>query len=239
MTTLQPVPTRKRVRFGVWRYSFVELLAALIALFAVTPFVEDLPRGDLIEGGIMTLVLISALLAVGGRRKVFGFALLLLVPTIIAKWTHHSFPHLFSPTAYLACGLFFIGFVVANILGFILRASQVDAEVLCAGVSVYLLIGLLWAMAYVLLGGLAPDAFSFANEPSGSRTMTGFNAFYFSFTTMSTVGFGDITPVSKVARTLAVLEAITGMFYVAVLISRLVAMYSLKRPESNDNSTQP
>jgi hypothetical protein len=69
--------------------------------------------------------------------------------------------------------------------------------------------------------------------------MTSFNAFYFRFTTMSTVGFGDITPVSKVARTLAVLEAITGMFYVAVLISRLVAMYSPTRPESNDNTTQP
>jgi hypothetical protein len=65
--------------------------------------------------------------------------------------------------------------------------------------------------------------------------MEGFNAFYFSFITLSTVGFGDITPVSKVARTLAAMEAITGLFYVAVLISRLVALYSTPNstPKSN------
>ncbi|HZJ16003.1 MAG TPA: hypothetical protein VFD27_13205 [Chthoniobacteraceae bacterium] len=144
MTAPEPQAS-KRVRFGVRRYSSVELLAALVLLFAVTPFVEDLPHGELIEAGIMTLVLISSLLAVGGQRKVLGLAVLLLLPTIVAKWTHHSFPHLLSPSAYLGFGLFFIGFVVANILHFILRASRVDAEVLCAGMSVYLLIGLLWA----------------------------------------------------------------------------------------------
>ena len=56
--------------------------------------------------------------------------------------------------------------------------------------------------------------------------MDGFNAFYFSFGTLTTVGFGDITPVSKVARTLAVMEAVTGTFYLAILISRLVGIYS-------------
>jgi hypothetical protein len=56
--------------------------------------------------------------------------------------------------------------------------------------------------------------------------MQGFNAFYFSFVTLSTVGYGDITPVSKVARMLAALEAMTGLLYVAVLIARLVSLYS-------------
>ena len=75
-------------------------------------------------------------------------------------------------------------------------------------------------------------------EPAGLRYSDGFNAFYFSFVTLSTVGFGDVAPVSKVARTLAVMEAITGMFYVAVLIARLVAMYSPARPEPTDSSAQ-
>jgi hypothetical protein len=56
--------------------------------------------------------------------------------------------------------------------------------------------------------------------------MGGFNAFYFSFSTLTTVGFGDITPMSKIARTLAVMEAVTGTLYLAILISRLVGMYS-------------
>jgi hypothetical protein len=60
--------------------------------------------------------------------------------------------------------------------------------------------------------------------------MQGFNAFYFSFVTLSTVGYGDITPVSKVARMLAALEAMTGLLYVAVLIARLVSLYSAPQP---------
>ena len=63
--------------------------------------------------------------------------------------------------------------------------------------------------------------------------MKGFNGLYFSFITLSTVGYGDITPVSKVARMLAAMEAITGLLYVAVLIARLVAIQAT--PKSNDS----
>ena len=60
--------------------------------------------------------------------------------------------------------------------------------------------------------------------------MKGFNALYFSFTTLSTVGFGDIVPVSGAARMLAIVEAVFGMFYVTLLIARLVSLYSSKSP---------
>jgi hypothetical protein len=213
-------------RIGTMRYSAVELLAALILFFLATPFVEDMPQGEHIEGGLLTLVMISAGLAVGGRRSVLLIAGLLLVPTLLAQWSHRLFPLLISPVAHLVMGMLFMGFVVSQLLRFILLGSRVNAEVLCAGISVYLMIGLLWAMAYMLTGQLSPGAFSFVNDPDNQRTMTSFNAFYFSFTTLSTVGFGDISPVSKVARTLAIMEAITGMFYVAILISRLVSMYA-------------
>ncbi len=213
-------------RLGTMRYSSVELLAALILLFLATPFVEDMQQGPRIEAGLFTLVMISAGLAVGGRRKILAIAGLLLVPTLIAQWSHHLFPELVSPVSHLVMGILFMGFVLTHLLRFILRGSQVNAEVLCAGISVYLLIGLLWTLAYMLTGHLSNDAFTFVNDPDKERTMTSFNAFYFSFTTLSTVGFGDITPVSKVARTLTIMEAITGMFYVAILISRLVSMYA-------------
>jgi voltage-gated potassium channel len=213
-------------RLGTMRYSAIELLAALIVLFLATPFVEDMDQGEHIEEGLLTLVLISAGLAVGGKRSVLAIAALLLVPTLIAQWSHHLFPELVKPVAHLVMGMLFMGFVLTHLLRFILLGSRVNAEVLCAGISVYLLIGLLWTMAYMLTGHLSPGAYSFVNNPDKQRTMDSFNAFYFSFTTLSTVGFGDITPVSKVARTLAIMEAITGMFYVAILISRLVSMYA-------------
>ncbi len=217
---------RKIPHIGAMRYSSIELLAALVLLIMVTPFVEDMKHGSQIEAVMLSVVMISAGLAVGGRSDMMIIAALLLVPTLLAQWTHHFFPHFVSPVAHLMLGMLFMGFVAGNLLRFILRAPRVDSEVMCAGISVYLMIGLMWALAYMLTTHLSTGAFTFVNDPDQERTMTSFNAFYFSFTTLSTVGFGDITPVSKVARTLAIMEAITGMFYMAILISRLVSMYA-------------
>ncbi len=107
----------------------------------------------------------------------------------------------------------------------ILRAPSVNTEVLCASISAYLMLGLMWTVAYWLVDQITPGAFAF-NTNGGRQSMNGFNAFYFSFVTLSTVGYGDITPVSKAARMLAAMEAMTGLLYVAVLIARLVALYS-------------
>lgn len=78
----------------------------------------------------------------------------------------------------------------------------------------------------MLTAYLTPDAFAFAAKLSEGNAMQGFNAFYFSLITLCTVGYGDVTPVSKVARMLVVMETITGLLYMAVLVSHLVAVYS-------------
>jgi len=208
------------------RYSSIELLAALILLFVMTPFLEELPHGDLIETVLMSLVFVSALLAVGGRRRTLILCTALILPALASRWLSHLHPHLVTPSVRHAFGLLFTAFVVMNLLRFIMRAPRVEAEVLCAAISAYLMLGLLWSLAYLMVGELSPAAFSFSSGPEAGRTMDTFNAFYFSFVTLSTVGFGDVTPVSKVARTLSVLEAITGMFYVTMLIARLVTLYS-------------
>jgi hypothetical protein len=83
------------------------------------------------------------------------------------------------------------------------------------------------------VAAISPTAFAFNTTTGAKESMHGFNAFYFSFVTLSTVGYGDITPVSKVARMLAAMEAMTGLLYVAVLIARLVALYS--SPKSRDS----
>jgi len=211
---------------GVFRFSAVELLVALALLFLSAPFIEDLPNGDLIESALVTGVMVCSVLAVGGRRRSLFLALLLVVPASAGKWVNHFWPSKPSALVYLVLSIVFFLFVVTFLIRFILRAPRVDANVLCAGLSGYLLLGLLWVPAYVMVARLDPAAFHLPAAPGGASTMTGFNGFYFSFMTLCTVGYGDITPVSKSARMLAVLEAIVGLFYVAVLISRLVAVYS-------------
>jgi hypothetical protein len=214
------------------RFSTVELLVALALLFFFFPFVEDVKGGDIIVSILLSLVLLSAVLAVADRKGVFFIAIALAIPAIAGRWISHFRPDLVPPQVFLMAGLVLIAFVVANLLRFVLRAPSVNTEVLCASISAYLMLGLLWTVAYWLVDQLTPGAFAF-NTNEGMQSIRGFNAFYFSFVTLSTVGYGDITPVSKVARMLAAMEAMTGLLYVAVLIARLVALYST--PKSNDS----
>ena len=213
------------------RFSTVELLVALALLFFFFPFVEEVKGGDVIVSILLSLVLLSAVLAVADRKGVFFIALVLAIPAIAGRWINHFRPDLVPPAVFLIAGLALIAFVVANLLLFVLRAPSVNTEVLCASISAYLMLGLLWTVAYWLVAQVTPNAFAFNTGPKES--MGGFNAFYFSFITLSTVGYGDITPVSRIARWLAAMEAMTGLLYVTVLIARLVSLYST--PKSADS----
>ena len=175
-------------------------------------------------------MLLSAVFAVGRRGPSLIFPASLAMVAIAKRGLNDFQQDLLSPAAFLVPGLILITYVVAHLLGFVLRAPQVDTgNLLCASVSAYLLLGLTWTMAYWLVALVTPDAFAFNTTTGGKESMQGFNAFYFSLVTLSTVGYGDITPVAKVARILAALEAMTGLLYVAVLIARLVSVYSSRQ----------
>jgi voltage-gated potassium channel len=211
------------------RFSAIELLVALVALFVSFPFIESLPSGALIESILLTVVLVSALLAIATRRRILIVAALLSLPALIGRWLNHYRPDLVPPEVFLIGGIVFVLFVVGNLLRFVLNAPSVNTEVLCASISAYLLLGLLWTLGYWLIAELIPDAFAFNASTVADRSMKGLNGLYFSFITLSTVGYGDITPVSKVARMLAAAEATTGLLYVAVLIARLVALHATRK----------
>lgn len=214
-------------------FTAVQLLIAIVLLIVASPFLADLPGGQGIEATLMTGVLVSAVFVVGRRRRAFWPDLLLAAPAVITRWLHHFRPDLMPESIYFVAALGFLAFVIVRLLNFVLGAPQVDSEVLCASVAAYLLLGLVWTLAYALVAQLNPNAFSFNVSGAPDHNMSGFNSLYFSFVTLSTVGYGDITPISRVARMLAATEAMTGMLYVAVLIARLVSLYS--SPKSNDS----
>jgi hypothetical protein len=234
-TQLQHGETRANLRGtnfaakGVFRFSVVYFLCALILNLLVSPFVDQFPGGFLVATVLMTLVFLSALLAIGGRlRTIVG--VVLVAPALLGEWLSYWQPDMLLSVMIRGSGLLFIGYVVLEFLRFIVRAPRVDFEVLCAGIATYLMLGLFWSFAYILVDRLVPDSFVFTVGPDSSHSMNNFNALYFSFTTLSTVGYGDIIPVSGVARMLAMVEAVFGMFYVTLLIARLVSLYSFKAP---------
>jgi hypothetical protein len=226
-----PVSMHRLSRVGNFRFSAAQFLVALVFLFIAFPFLELFKNGDSIEALLMTLVLGSGVLAVGRRRRILVVAVLLALPALVARWIKIFWDDAMPVEAYLIPALLFIGFVLLQFLFFILRAPRVNSEVLCAGIAGYLLLGMIWMFAYILVARVHPGSFSYNVGPPPAHSLASFDAFYFSFITLSTVGYGDITPMSHVARTLAMTEAMTGTLYMAVLISRLVALYTSQGSE--------
>jgi hypothetical protein len=214
---------------SVWRrFSAVKLLVTLAALFVFLPFIEPLTSGVLLESLLFTFVLIAGVIAIGGRGRTLIIALALVVPALAARWLHELRPDLVPPEIFLIGSILFIIFVIANLLHFIASASSVTTNVLCAALSAYLLLALGWTFAYWLVVEFDSAAFAFNASVKGGMSIKGFDGLYFSIVTLSTLGYGDISPVSKAARMLASMEALTGPLYLAVLIARLVAMHSPK-----------
>ncbi len=205
------------------RVSAVGFLAALVLMLVVSPFVRGSQEGQLYESVLFTLVMCTGLIASGSCRKL-AFALVGLA--LAATWLNRLWPEKCPALTFILPGVAFLGIVIGSLLGFILRAKRVDADVLCAGISVYLILGLVWGLAYTLVAQVIPNAFSFRAAPGTTATMSGFTAIYFSFITLATLGYGDITPAADVARMLAMIEAMTGTLFVSVMIARLVSLYS-------------
>ncbi len=230
----KPSPAlRKKLmqHLGMYRFSMAGFLIALVVLFVAAPFASQIAGGKIMESSLLTVVLVSAVQAVGHRRRVLWLAVVMVIPAVVGRWLHHFWQDSVSPVWFLTSILIFITFIIFQLLRFILQAPRVNSEILCAGISAYILLGLLWSFAYMLTAQLVPDAFYFDGQIAGAKEMTNFTSVYFSFITLSTVGYGDITPVAGVARMLAAAEAMTGTLFVAVLISRLVSLYSKQTPE--------
>ena len=216
-----PAPEREG---GLYRFSAAHFLAALVLLLVTLPFVQEWEHGQPVEAALVTVVLLSAVPAVGGQRRTLVEGVILVTPAIVATWWHHLHPHVMPQWAALTAALLFVAFVVYHLVRFILTSPHVDSQVLCAGISTYLMMGIFWAFAHSLIEQLHPNAYLFASTPRPAGGLAGFEAMYFSFSTLTTVAYGDIMPVANVARMASMAEATAGLFYVTMMIARLVAL---------------
>lgn len=133
-------------------------------------------------------------------------------------------------TAEIASTMPLLALLAVGILRFVFRGKFLTIDSLFATVAVYLFLGLLFAQLYQLLLGWNPASFNLdvAGRPS---ELLQSDLTYFSLVTLATVGYGDILPVSATARTLAVIEATVGQFYIAVIVAVFVGMYAAQRRE--------
>jgi hypothetical protein len=221
---------------GVRRLSVAHFLIALILLLATVPFVDQLPSGALIESVLVTLMLLTAVMAVGGQRQTLITAAVLATPAVVGKWIQHFQPDLAPEIFTNVISMAFMAYVTFHLFRFILRAPRVNNEVFYAAISTYLMLGLLWSFAYLLVSRLDPGAFVVSAETGRHRPMVAYQSLFLSFGTLSNVGFDDVRAASKPARMLVMAEGLTSIFYIAIIISRLVAIYT--GDQSNESSAE-
>ncbi len=199
---------------------FHYLLASLVLLLAVYPYVSAGPNGSAALKVFSSFVLITGVYAVSNRRRQVAIAGLLAIPAFGLGWLHIITGNPALGAAESIFTLLFYAFTALIGLLQVLRERQITTDTIYGAVSVYLLMGLTWANAYGLIESVSPGSFS---AGSGESAFTFPTFIYFSFVTLTTLGYGDITPVTDQARSLAVLEMVSGTLYIAVLIARLVA----------------
>ncbi|KAF5075876.1 potassium channel family protein [Methanoculleus horonobensis] len=201
------------------KMQFHYLLASLVLLLAVYPYVSAGPSGPVALKVLSSFVLITGVYAVSNRRRQVVIAVLLAVPAFGLGWLQVITGNPALGSAESVFTLLFYAFTALVGLSRVLGTQRITTDTIYGAVSVYLLMGLTWATAYDLVEGITPGSFS-----AGPGEVLTFPAFiYYSFVTLATLGYGDITPITDQARSLAVLETVSGTLYIAVLIARLVA----------------
>jgi hypothetical protein len=184
--------------------------------------------GAIVLQTVTTVMLFSALYAVTSSGKLFKAMAVLIVPVLAINWFVDPSSHSYWTSFSLVVSMAFFTITLSAILAQIVTAEEVSPDVIFGSIAAYLLFGVVLAMCYHMVNVLDPG--------NSISTITGaltadlrhdhFSDFlYFSFVTLTSVGYGDITPVGSAARSLAMFEGILGQLYVAILIARLVSIH--------------
>ena len=202
------------------------LLIALLTLIVVGPLLSTSRHGTLIVNVIGAAMLLTALYAISECNQIFVIAVILSILSILGTFLLQAYPsHVMVIASHTSLIALLMLFSVA-ILGYVVRSGRVTSDKIFAAICAYLLIGYAWAFGYALLDEFQPGAFASPTEVApGDYIGRVIQMRYFSYITLATVGYGDIVPRTSGARTMAILEAILGQFYLVALIGRLVGLH--------------
>jgi hypothetical protein len=206
-----------KIRIGRFFFLFI----SIVLMFACRPFMGSVIRLGILTDILFTVILVSGLWAISQKKSILTLGFLLAILAILlggAAYLTNS--TLFQQLGRLSVALFILISLV-TILSHVLRAKEVTADLVMGAASAYFLFGFLWTFVYYFLEMAVPNSFALQQ---GQENNLG-QLIYYSFVTLTTLGYGDITPLTNQARSLAILEAIIGQLYLAVLVARLVGMH--------------
>ncbi len=215
-------------------YGFKNLLFFLLLYIFGSPFLSPYSSFAVLAHAMLSLVMLVAVFAVRKQQKERSIAMALLLPLLVLYWLGlYDIIPFSSIGAYLLFSVYY-GLLVYSFAFQIVHSSRVSPSVLAAAQCLYLIIGLFWGTLYTLLYEISPGAYSgVLLENTDTHLLHIFN--YFSFVTLTTLGYGDITPQNPGAASLCQLEAIVGQFFTAVVVAWLVGNFvSDKKDDLSD-----
>ncbi len=201
-------------------YLFISLLLFLLSGAIVAEFTNIFSKGAF--GLIIVLMLIASIRSLH-TDKSWKYVIFFLVPVFV---TLNILEHIFTGKIYLFLVLltllvFFIGIIIKAFYQ-VLFVGDIDANKIIGSLTLYMLLGLVWAVIYMIIMLFDPTAFSGIEVTSWQA---GFSRMaYYSFVTLTTLGYGDILPKNHIAEFFAYMEAVIGVFYIAIIVSSLISL---------------
>ena len=217
-----------RVR-GNFAYLLVSLLGFLLAIAILAQY--PLIGGDQVVMFLIEGTLIFGIWSIAPQRIWFRVGFILISVGAINILLHAIFAHEWALYVNLVVALLFYLFTTMLAFEALFTGEEIDLNMIMGSICVYLLVGICWSIFYFFESIIHPGAFNGIDVEIGKSRFT--DLLYYSYVTLSTLGYGDITPVTPIARTLSFLEALFGQFYIAILVASFVGMHiSVRRSKS-------
>ena len=200
------------------------VLLSLLVFFVLNPFLQNNRLGEFFLVVLMYLTLIPSLLELHGKRTFRWLAISLAVPYMLAVLTGIFYPvHRLVIVDYALLMAFF-GFSSVALFAYLGQPGAITSGRVYASVSLYLMLATFWFALYNVIEAIHPGSFvQTGAAPPATVPRPAF--LYFSVITLTTIGYGDILPISPAARMFSALEGATGVLYIAITVARLVAGY--------------
>jgi len=197
---------------------FIYIILSIMLVILISPYIRHIGKaGHIFTTLLAAMIPLTSFYALTADRNRAIIILFLAAPFVILDGMSMFFAHRYLLIAAISFGIILYFYIVALLVNNLLSYRVVTADLIYCAISTYFLIGVMWSGIYMVLEGIYPGSFSGISEAG--------DLLYFSFVTLTTVGFGDITPQTIISKRLVIFEAATGCIYLAVIIAMIVGRY--------------
>lgn len=200
----------------------MKLLVLLLGMLVLAPLLEQFFHLLVLEDVFLTAVFVYAAYSISRNKILLTTAVGLAIPAIVSTWLRPVVKAQWFAISAGLCDVAFITTITVAILVYIFRQRDISGDLIAGAIVVYLLMAVMWSQIYFVLETARPGSF---NLPAGAGESTQALLRYFSLVTITTVGYGDITPATHAARALANLESVVGQLYLVIQVAWLVGMH--------------